>query len=205
MESNINHLISAFSLIGIAVLFFILYRDYRKDLFREKLFSIRDQLFLMGAEGKIDFESPAYGALRSIINSSIRSGHRCGLMEILTFRIAFRKDKLFKSGAEIFDEFWKSELEKLAPEARRELKKLRGEMHYAVAEQVFFTSSLLMAMVIPAIAWVSMKALNGAIYKTARKFMKDATINNWGNAYDSVSMASDRTVTSPNISGLRSA
>src|SRR5579862_226779 len=74
------------SVIGLAVLWFIWYYGIRLVLlarFRQKLFGIRDRLFDYAAEGNIEFSDPAYGSLRSMMNSLIRFAHK------VTFCIAF--------------------------------------------------------------------------------------------------------------------
>ncbi len=62
--------------------FYIPYQAYRLDLFRQRLFEIRDELFDQAADGVIDFNSPLYRKTRDIINGYIRFGHRyrCGYL-----------------------------------------------------------------------------------------------------------------------------
>ncbi|HOP78677.1 MAG TPA: hypothetical protein PLD05_14400 [Thermogutta sp.] len=62
--------------------FYIPYQAYRLDLFRQRLFEIRDELFDKAADGVIDFKSPLYRKTRDIINGYIRFGHRyrCGYL-----------------------------------------------------------------------------------------------------------------------------
>ncbi len=69
-------LFSVASLAGLVVLYFWLYRDYRIDLFRQRLFALRDELFDLARSGAISFDDRAYGLLRSTLNGFIRFGHR---------------------------------------------------------------------------------------------------------------------------------
>src|SRR5688572_24898474 len=83
-------LLSLTYLVGIWILLFWLYRDYRIDSFRQSMFRLRDRLFDEAALGRIDFAHPAYGSLRITMNGFIRSGHRSSLLHCLAFVIAVR-------------------------------------------------------------------------------------------------------------------
>jgi hypothetical protein len=77
-----NYYIVLKSVIGLAVLWyfvFYLWRDYRLDSFREHLFSIRDRMFMYGAESNIGFDHPAYTTTRARANSLIRHAHQLTL------------------------------------------------------------------------------------------------------------------------------
>ncbi len=56
---------------------------YRLARYRQGLFEVRDALFDYAAEGKIPFDHPAYGMLRSTINGFIRFGHRLSFSHIV--------------------------------------------------------------------------------------------------------------------------
>src|SRR6266566_4122568 len=71
------------SSLGLWVLFQWLYRDYRVDLFRQRVFALRAELFEVGASGKISFDDPAYRMLRSMMNGYIRFAHRISLPLLL--------------------------------------------------------------------------------------------------------------------------
>lgn len=45
-----------------------------RTVFAQDLFRLRDRLFIEAASGKLSFESPGYGMLRSMLQSTIRSG-----------------------------------------------------------------------------------------------------------------------------------
>lgn len=54
------------------------WKSFMLDHTRQRLFSIRDQLFdlALRGEGGLSFDSPVYGTLRASLNSSIRFAHR---------------------------------------------------------------------------------------------------------------------------------
>jgi hypothetical protein len=66
----------ACSLFGIWLLVYVLFKDYRLDVLRQRLFDLRGELFDYAAGGAIDFAHPAYGMLRTRINRLIRFAHR---------------------------------------------------------------------------------------------------------------------------------
>ena len=63
---GLTALSTTLSLIALWALFHWLYRDYRVDLFRQRMFALRDQLFDIAASGRIAFDDPAYGKLRGM-------------------------------------------------------------------------------------------------------------------------------------------
>lgn len=76
-------LYSLASLAGLIWLIFWLYPGYCTDLFRQQLFHLRYCLFRDAINAPIPFDHPAYGLLRSTINSHIRYAHRLHLVPIL--------------------------------------------------------------------------------------------------------------------------
>lgn len=118
--------------------FFVLYRDYRVDSYRQKLFKLRDQLFDFAAEGQIPFSHDAYGMLRSTINGSIRHGHRVG--PIYLFAMAcVRKESAPKLH---FEQRWQKALSTLEPEVRKKMECFRTDLHAKLLIQLLLTSPL---------------------------------------------------------------
>lgn len=54
----------------------VLWRDYQIDLFRQRVFEIRDRVFDVAAGGQISFNERAYTDFRVLANSLIRYAHR---------------------------------------------------------------------------------------------------------------------------------
>lgn len=74
------------SLISLAIgcyLYFWRFRSYRIDRFRLEMFQLRDELFDEADDGLIDFDHPAYGMLRSMMNGYIRFAGRLNLWLII--------------------------------------------------------------------------------------------------------------------------
>jgi len=79
------------SIFGLLMLWALLYfgvREYRIDSVRQRLFILGDELFDYAAEGKVDFSDPAYGRLRTLVNSLIRFAHKLTFTQLMFATIA---------------------------------------------------------------------------------------------------------------------
>lgn len=151
------------SILGLFVIYFFLYRDYRRDLHRERLFALRDRLFLFAASGKVDFESPAYGLLRMLINSSIRHTHTIGAIESLLLYFMTRKNP--RVAQTQFREKWKVEVDKLPQEAQNQLNEIHHELHYLVFKQMVATSYFAILLFTPVFLAIGLWMTVGYYYR----------------------------------------
>lgn len=90
---NSNFVIVFVSALGLSALwafYFWFYWDYRIDKTRQELFSLRDELFDLAADGRISFHHPAYGLLRTTMNGMIRYTHRVDILHVLALLYASR-------------------------------------------------------------------------------------------------------------------
>ena len=83
-------------------------------LARYNLFELRDDLFNLAAEGKLDFRSPGYRACRQMINGFIRYAHDMSLMQMVTTQLVAKV-----RGQKISTKEWDAAIERLDPEARK--------------------------------------------------------------------------------------
>jgi len=129
---------SGLSLLGLVWLYLWPYRDYRRDLFRARLFAIRGELFDGAADGKIDFNHPAYGLLRSTLNGFLRFGHRFGALRLVAMALVVDQDTF----SEDFDfgRRWREAARTLTGEQRVWLQGLRQDMHTALFKHIVVTS-----------------------------------------------------------------
>jgi hypothetical protein len=72
----------------LAILLLFLWRELRIEVFRQRIFQIRDELFDFAAEGNISFNDPAYGALRTSMNSLIRFAHKMSFFHAFLMNLA---------------------------------------------------------------------------------------------------------------------
>src|SRR4029077_15335769 len=61
---------------------FMLWKDYCLDDFRERIFTLRDELFLAATRGEISFDDPAYKMFRERLNISLRYAHEFTLSKL---------------------------------------------------------------------------------------------------------------------------
>ena len=80
------------SIVLIVFLLFPLYKNYRIDKFRHRLFRLRAELFDEARKGTISFENDAYIMLRETINVYIRFGHKLNLTRFVLFAFALKSD-----------------------------------------------------------------------------------------------------------------
>lgn len=73
---------SVVALIMLIVVFLKLLPALRLDIFRQKMFAVRDELFDYAAAGNINFDDPAYRLLRQSMNGNIRYGHQITLFRV---------------------------------------------------------------------------------------------------------------------------
>ena len=78
-------------LVGLWLVTFWLFHDYRIDALRQRLFDLRAELFDYAASGAVPFDHPAYGLLRRRMNLMIRFAHRFTLIQLVLVLI-FEQD-----------------------------------------------------------------------------------------------------------------
>lgn len=66
---------SALSLGVLILIVFVLWPNQRADLFRQQMFTLRDELFDFALDGHIAFDNSAYKLLRNLMNGTIRYAH----------------------------------------------------------------------------------------------------------------------------------
>ena len=154
-SAPMNMLISCISLLGIWFLVFWLFRDYNVDSFRQKMFSLRDELFDFATEGNISFNHPAYGILRNSMNGMIRFGHKISLFNLMIIMF-FRPDS-YEIG-DSFSKRWEENTKELKTDVRKKLIQYRQRMNLMVMRHMILRSPLLMlTIVIPIFGLVSLK------------------------------------------------
>jgi hypothetical protein len=118
---------------------FACWRPYRLDALREKLFALRDELFLLASQDRaLPFEHPAYRCLRDDLNGMIR------FAEKMTF---FRAVLLWLSiPREIAQSDWEKELRGLPLHTQRNLLRIRSAAALAVSDHVVHGSPILLVL-----------------------------------------------------------
>lgn len=83
MIENINDIIFWAVMFGIFFVWFNDYAQYNLDRTRQRLFAIRDQLFMDAVEGRIDMDSEAHQMMRAMLQGSIRFTERLSMFRLI--------------------------------------------------------------------------------------------------------------------------
>jgi hypothetical protein len=130
-----------FGLILLWLLFFFGWRPYRIDNVREKLFQLRNELFLLAADGAISFDDPAYRMLRERLNAVIRFAHTITLTRSVLF--ALQADEVPN-----LRERWLEAVAKLPEKYQEQLIDIDQRASFALAWQVLSGSPILWLVII---------------------------------------------------------
>lgn len=129
------------------ILIFKVIPDARLDWFRQKMFSIRDEMFDYAADGNIAFDHPAYMMLRHQMNGFIRYGHQLTVFRCL-MTVATRKiegDTLNTS----WHSEWQKSLDSLrSDEVRKTLMDFYQRSMWLAVKRLLFGSPLLWFMTV---------------------------------------------------------
>jgi hypothetical protein len=121
------------------VLLYVCWRSYQLDSFRDKLFALREELFLYVCDNDM-VDHPAHGFLRDEINSFIRYAHK-----ITVWRLGFligARDALRVGPSSMLEE-WKSALE-LVPAGSRDKMRYFHEKSLILMTRHLVASSLIL-------------------------------------------------------------
>jgi hypothetical protein len=119
---------------------FIVWPQYRVDVFRGKLFALRSELFLFAADGHISYSDPAYKAVRESMNAYIRFAHRLTIYHTILTAIGW------KLAGDSFDDGSVSRTEAaigaLSPDVRKKIEEFRVRQADLVMMQIFRSTIL---------------------------------------------------------------
>jgi len=163
----IHALFASFSLLGVWLLLYVLFKDYRLDSLRQRLFNLRGDLFDYAASDAISFNHPAYGMLRTRINRLIRFAHRftsTQLLLVVTLHAPVDDDPLHE---------WKKAVETVeSAEVRERLRAFNNQMFAILVWHMVTGSVILMAsLALFGVCW----AIKQLIDRTAVAFGKAIT------------------------------
>ena len=158
--------------INVALLFLVLrlYRGYRIDALRHRLFVLRGELFDYALVNGLAFNDPAYVMLRTSMNSLLRFAHKMVFGQLLVLTLVGRR--LHKTGLlEDHERQWHTALARLTENEHREKIK---ELH----ERVLLELSKHMAL--GGLLWLpvllNIAVLNGLWQRCQRFLLSKASI-----------------------------
>jgi hypothetical protein len=137
---------SAVALVILLWMLAICVPSLRLDVFRQRMFIVRDQLFDYARAGNISFEHPAYRLLRKSMNGFIRYGHRLSFFQLcITFcRWHFSEEEPVSQ----WHQQWKPALDSIDDEnVKRELLQFQLKSMGIVAGRIVTGSPILLTVV----------------------------------------------------------
>ena len=140
--------IGGLSLLGLWVWFFWLYRDYRIDAYRQRVFALRNELWDYAAAGHISFDDPAYLVVRNRMNGLIRFAHLLSLTWLLGAFWARALRPFPELEAEAHKEF-EGALKNVDAQVANRLRSLHQQALLGAVEHIILVSPIFWALVIP--------------------------------------------------------
>ena len=142
------------SLAGLWWILHWLYRDYKVDQFRQRMFAVRDDLFDFAASGSISFQHPAYRMLRFLINGYIRFGHRISILPV--FLTYLRLDEEEKEWLEehSISEVWQNSTNDLPVPTVRALGEFQKRADELIQQQLILGSPFFVATIVPTVVLI---------------------------------------------------
>lgn len=120
----------------------VLWRTYRVDAFRHRLFRIRSLLTLMVASGRLNADDYAYTFLRESINGMI---HRADRFNVLSLVLWTKADKYPEPSPYAK---WKSTVEQLPEDLRRQMYGLNAAVARAFGIYLLSGSVIMMSITV---------------------------------------------------------
>jgi hypothetical protein len=148
-----EQIMSLLGLIALWAFWYYLWKPQRVDIFRQKLFALRSDLFDLAATGLVAFDDPAYSQLRLLINGLIRFSHRISFASLLIAVAHSRQAPSDPLAA------WKKNVAKLPEDARNQLLAVHSSVQVAFAKHLTFGSALLLAYVVLRVSFAVARAL----------------------------------------------
>jgi hypothetical protein len=132
---------SCVNLALLAVLVFKLWPSYRLDVFRQRMFAVRDDLFAYAASGKINFDDPAYRLLRQSMNGFLRYGHNLTFFRLCVTLVLWHFEGRPRTK---WAEAWTISLDDIKDgSVRKDLQAFHTRAMGLVADRVMFGSPVL--------------------------------------------------------------
>lgn len=145
-------------------LYFVL-RRYQIDAFRERLFSLRDEMFRYAQEGNIAFDHPAYGYLRRNINAMIKGAPRHDPARLFiiwaSIKLSGKEEVLARAHEEMDGAIAAVDEEK----TRAHMDAFRNKMRALAALQLIRRSRLLMVLYVVIALIVLLKTISKRIHR----------------------------------------
>jgi hypothetical protein len=116
------------------------------DGFRERLFELRFELFRLGCDGSLPFDSDTYRSLETLINGLLRFAHRVFFMSYVLSRIEQEQAKKDKDYVDVSKQL-ALKISRLDPTARSKVIGILNSIRSAIVLYMTFSSLFLFALI----------------------------------------------------------
>jgi hypothetical protein len=140
----------------------------RVDVFRQRMFSVRDELFDYAESGNITFDHPAYQLLRNSMNGFIRYAHRLSFFQVMLTVVRWRLTE--QVHPLMWHTKWEDAISPLPEDVRVRMIDFHGRAMDAVARQLVGGSIVLMLLLLAVVGHILIK---GA-WTSVRSVFRDA-------------------------------
>jgi hypothetical protein len=136
--------------IGLFIWFFYgPWQSFLIDTTRQKLFEIRDSLFVLAAEGNLEFDSDVYLILRKRINILIRLCHKVSFWRFIIFNVLDEIDESKEKTESLFDITSKIENEALRNEIQKKIYSITSVVVVSIAFRSLFLLAIVFLIMFP--------------------------------------------------------
>lgn len=174
---------SAIAVLGLSVGWFFLRADFKCDLFRQRMFALRDEMFDYARSGAIPFDHPAYLDLRMLMNSLIRFAHRLTIGQVLVLLAAQR---IWGQNTDRnFSRDWEKSVQSIAdPEVRKAMLDFRSKMGWMIIKHLMmgspFTAVISVVVALMAIVPVAFRNVVSTLTIAAMRAIAHSAIQRFG-------------------------
>lgn len=144
-----NLVVSIASLLGIGIVLYGPWQTHWEDWGRQRLFEVRDRIFDLASEGRMDFRDRRYVTIRNSLNQMIRFAHELTWVRLIYFAlmvrggmVALRRPSSLEMAVEELDD----------PEIKAVIEAEMIAVAKTVGMVVVMRSPLLIAVVVPVLA-----------------------------------------------------
>lgn len=146
--------------------FFWMHKNHSVEIFRQKMFDLRDRLFDDAMDGKIGFNHPAYRLLRNTMNGFLRHGHRVTLFELLLVGVLIPTPVYKAAGRVSFSEAWTAATKNAKKDEKEMLESYRQNMNDLIVTQALLSTPFFLIFYVIGMVMVR---LPGSIYDSCRE------------------------------------
>ena len=165
-ESYAQILLFGLSVLTLWYFFFWIYKRHSVEIFRQKMFELRDQLFDEAMAGGVSFDHPAYKILRTTMNGFLRFGHRVTLLEFILTGVFLKKSVYRAAGRISFNEAWGLATKNVPKGQMEKLESYRQKMNDLVVIQAFLSTPFFLLFLVVGLV---LARLPGSIYELCKR------------------------------------